>query len=409
MRLTPPEADLTRLLGTAIPPELELLTAFDQLARLRAASSKVDWQIVTSLAARQRLSGQLITALERAGIVDVPPTAVVEELRRRRERTRRRFVTVIRPEMLEVCAALLEAGIRPTVLKGAALVLDAVLAPGLRPMRDLDLLVARQQLPAASAALRRLGYEYRVGPDIVRWSRTHHYQDPALHHPRRRLEVELHWHVLTPRHRLFFPAEALVMRPLTIDGLEIDRLDAADMLDHLVLHLWNDLASGKPRILGELWDLYHALEALDADSQQQARERSRSRGHPQVLAAVLAIEELLLHASDPRRERWSTSGLDPGRLQSIAARRVLSPRPAPAQLLMVTNDVNYSPWRLLTRLAAQLRRPQRVLADAYGSEPPWRLRVRHLGLVSRLLFELIRSPLEGIDELRLDRWAHQLR
>lgn len=409
MNLTTSDANLTRLLGTTVPPELEVLTAFEEVDRLQTASLQADWQIVADLAARQRLSGQLITALERAGIVDDIPIEVVQELRRRRDRSRRRFHTTIRPGMLEVCAALIDADVRPTVLKGAALVVDSSLAPGLRPMRDLDLLVAREQLPAAAAALHRLGFEYRVGPDTVRWARTHHYQDPALHHPRRRLEVELHWHLLTPGHRLFFPVDTLVKRPLTVDGIEIDLLDAADLLDHLVLHLWNDLASGKSRILGELWDLHHARQALDADAQQKLSDRSRSRGHAQVLAAVLAIEALLLHPGTHQHEGRSPAGIDPAHLRALAARRVLSPRPAPAQLLMVTSDVNYSPWRLMTRLGAQLRRPHQVLTDAYGTAHRWRLRVRHVGLISRLLFELIRSPRDGIGELRLDRWAHQLR
>lgn len=409
MNSTTPTSGLAARLGTPIPPELEVFTAFEQPDRLRATGAQADWKVVMRLAAQQRLSGQLIAALERAALVEVTPEPVVQELRRRRELTRRRYVSALRPELLEVCAALLDAGIRPTVLKGAALVLDGVLAPGLRPMRDLDLLVAREQLPAAAAALCRLGYDYRTGTETLRWARTNHYQDPALHHPRRRLEVELHWHILTPHHRLFFPPNMLVRQPLTVDGIEIDRLDTADMLDHLALHLWNDLAAGKPRILGELWDVHHARKALNDGASQQVQERSRSRGHGQVLAAVLAIEELLLGRAEAARDRWPPAGLDPERLRSMTVRRVLAPRPAPAQLLMVTRDVDYTPWRLITRLAAQLRRPRRVLADAYGSASPWRLRLHHVWVVSRLLLELLRPPIDGLEELRLDRWAHRLR
>ncbi|MGW0521472.1 nucleotidyltransferase family protein [Crossiella sp. NPDC003009] len=63
-----------------------------------------------------------------------------------------------RSRTAEVQAALSAAGVRSAVLKGAAVAAMAYPSPGMRAFHDNDLLVDREQLPAATAALQEAGY-----------------------------------------------------------------------------------------------------------------------------------------------------------------------------------------------------------------------------------------------------------
>jgi hypothetical protein len=94
---------------------------------------------------------------------------------------------------LHLMAALGEAGIRSTPLKGPLLGETLYGDAGVRPSSDIDLLVAPEQLRAAVAVVRELGYEEPT-------DHVDRHDLPLLHfkllHTRRELPpVELHWRV----------------------------------------------------------------------------------------------------------------------------------------------------------------------------------------------------------------------
>lgn len=64
-----------------------------------------------------------------------------------------------RKALADVGAVLSGAGIDYVVLKGGALALAAYPAPGLRPMRDIDILVPRDAIDEANRLIRALGFE----------------------------------------------------------------------------------------------------------------------------------------------------------------------------------------------------------------------------------------------------------
>jgi hypothetical protein len=394
-----------------LPPELAMLTTLDRPATFRALAEQVDWARMPDLARYHRLDGRLALAIDAwAGDVPAVPAEVREALDVERRRRRARFDRDVLPQLEEVCSALVSAGIQPTLLKGAALVCAGVLDGGTRPMADLDLLVARSDVTTAARVLGDLGYAVRAPASAQSWARANHYQDPAWYHPQRPLGVEVHWDLQVRRHRLWFEPGTLETVDLVLpSGLHVRRLNDRDLLTHLGLHFWNDRASGGSGALGQLWDL--RLTSPDADHPLWGalHESAVRRGHQQVLATVLACSRLLLGGPAPDGFPAVAARADSEMTRSFAFRRILAPRPAAIQLVMVTPDVDYRAGRLFLRLAAQLRKPLPLLREAYGTDTPWRLRVRHAARVMSLLLELAGSPIDTRSELRLDRWAHRLR
>jgi Uncharacterised nucleotidyltransferase len=105
----------------------------------------------------------------------------------------RRHATFLQLVAARVRAALVEADIQCSPLKGTALAELLYGDPGRRPSRDIDLLVAPGQLRAAVEVVRALGYELASEfVDACSLPKLHF----LLSHPDQKLPpVELHWRV----------------------------------------------------------------------------------------------------------------------------------------------------------------------------------------------------------------------
>jgi hypothetical protein len=180
-----------------------------------------------------------------------------------------------------VCArimtALAEAGIRSTTLKGSMLGEAIYGDPGRRPSRDIDLLVATEQLSAAAEVVQALGY---------RAPRDHVESDglPTLHfalaHERGELPmVELHWRI----HWYERDFARMRLLPPTTDRLDAWRPAPADELAALLLFYVRDGFIGL-RLAADLsawWDTYGARV------RPGALERILD-GYPALRRAILA-------------------------------------------------------------------------------------------------------------------------
>jgi hypothetical protein len=393
-----------------MPPELALLTVLDRPESVRTLLAQVDWGRMPDLARYHRLDGRLAAAITSCGHERAVPSDALATLEEERRHRGQRFDTEVLPQLEEACSALVSAGVEPVLLKGAALVCSGVVDGGERPMADLDLLVAASALAPATRVLRGLGYAARTPERTRTWARANHYQDPAWYHPERPLGLEVHWDLQPRRHRLWFEPATLETVDLVLpSGLRVRRLSDRDLLTHLSLHFWADRANGLPGALGQLWDIRAVSPAGGDALWPDLAEAAARRGHAEVLAVVAACSHLLLGGPDPDGYGMVGKAVELEATRSFVIRRVLAPRPTHIQLLMVTGDVDHRPLRMLTRVAAQIRRPGAELRTSYGALPAWRLRLRHVRRLTRLMSELVRAPMESRAELRLDRWAHRLR
>jgi hypothetical protein len=138
--------------------------AFDESARRNARTLALqphfEWQSVLRLAGEERLSALLYGALWGQKFV---PRRVQQALYDDYRYEVRRSL-FLRHELGAVLGLLSGTGVEAILLKGAALVQVVYADWAARPMRDLDLLVHSEQLPAAAEALRCAGYSQDVEP-----------------------------------------------------------------------------------------------------------------------------------------------------------------------------------------------------------------------------------------------------
>ncbi|MFC7399271.1 nucleotidyltransferase family protein [Chelatococcus sp. GCM10030263] len=213
------------------------------------------WTPVIELANRSWLTPALFSALARASRLDVLPQEVgaycafIHE--RNRERNRRLLA-----QLEEAVGALNGSGIRPTLLKGAAIL---VTAPddrqGSRMMCDLDLMVDHHEHEAADACLRGIGYRTTYGMEGM-WRPD----DTGL----------LELHCGSGSFDRYYPAEELARSSaLVARGAMSARLTSATCrVLHLVVH--DQIKEGDYwrgtldlRHLHDLYELTRAPEAID--------------------------------------------------------------------------------------------------------------------------------------------------
>ena len=110
-------------------------------------------------------------------------------------REQSKWSVVLELECERILTILSQAGVRPVLLKGAALRRVIYAAPVQRPMSDLDLLIADEDFDAAASSLSRAGFQL-PRKDIQDAYRRYHFHLQAQHS--RSFMVELHWALSRP-------------------------------------------------------------------------------------------------------------------------------------------------------------------------------------------------------------------
>jgi hypothetical protein len=126
---------------------------------------------------------------------------------------------------------------RPILLKGAHLAFAVYPDPALRPMNDLDLLVAPEEVERASAVLHGLGYRvtFEIGPDTD-YSRLHH-ERPVIRPGS--VQVEIHHRLDRPPTPFQVDHTGLRSRARRDERLPpgVLVLDPQDLVLHLCSHM----------------------------------------------------------------------------------------------------------------------------------------------------------------------------
>ena len=186
--------------------------------------------------------------------------------------------------------ALLQRSIRPLALKGFDLI-HRVYAFDERTLDDVDLLVPREQLRDALAALESVGWRVPPEPDRTHYIRSSHHLPLDSPGP---LSVgfELHWD-LAQQSRFSVDPDGILERavPIDIGGRSILRCDDHDLVAHLLLHHLSHYFDTR---LKWLVDMQHLIsrEGFDWD---RVVERIRSWGACVACGAALRH----LHKLDP--------------------------------------------------------------------------------------------------------------
>jgi hypothetical protein len=131
--------------------------------------------------------------------------------------------------------ALLDRSVRPLALKGLDLI-HRVYAFDERALDDVDLLIPRDQLGAALAALESAGWQVPPEPERTHYIRSSHHL-PLYSPGPLSVGFELHWN-LAQQDRFSVDADGILERGVRIDvgGRSILRCDDHDLVAHLLLH-----------------------------------------------------------------------------------------------------------------------------------------------------------------------------
>ncbi len=193
-------------------------------------------------------------------------------------------------------------------LKGVALADLLYGDPTVRPSTDLDVLVTSEELSDALAALKSLGAQIPLQPEID-FQRQHSYDLSCVLPPvaGKATLVELHWH-LAPRglFNLDLDSWRARCRPFDLDGTAALRFAPEEQLLHLALHM------RKHRYVGLRWlaDVAELLRRFGANMNWQYVDATARRAGLQTLLFVTvtqAKQYLGAPCPDEWLERWTPS------------------------------------------------------------------------------------------------------
>jgi hypothetical protein len=281
-----------------------LLTAVIQPADLINYSNQ-QWELLLRLARRAKLLGYLAARLEKDELLDKIPLRAVNLLHSSLIQAKKQQQSVSW-ELNRVLWALNNQKIPVIVLKGMAYLLQELPNAAGRIFADLDLLVSKGDLEQIESNLLKKGWRHHVLTDYdERYYREWSHEIPALLHPERGVEVDVH-------HTLSSPLGSLKIDPLLFQEAAIkvhDQgvyvLSSEDLLLHCAVNLFqnNELADD----LRHLLDFHEMLLFFSSQQQlfqQNLIERANQLGLGRPLFYSLYFSRLLLQPDDSPQLEW---------------------------------------------------------------------------------------------------------
>jgi hypothetical protein len=263
------------------------------------AAGPLDWSRFLRVANRQQVVGLTYDGLTRAR-PEVPPD-IIREIGARAATLVRENLEMAR-ESLRVQRLFDDAGLPVLFVKGAALSVLAFGNLSLRVGKDIDLLVAHETLPAATALLLRAGYCRFDPPPNISDTQLRLVmplrKDLGFVHKETGLRIELHWRLFLNPHAM---AEASIMassRVVPLAGAAgLRTLGEEDLFAYLcmhgALHWWYQLKW--------LADISALLAAVSEDSVEHLFRAAGIRGVGRAATQALLLCRRVLGTPIPAR------------------------------------------------------------------------------------------------------------
>ena len=276
------------------PPDTDLILAMlfakdgQNLAARMAELTPQHWQALLARGREHRFLPLMAHALRECGLWGALPPDVAQQLKTAGQHHTRRALLAQRA-MVQVHDILHENGISHVFLKGAYLAQFAYPQPGLRPMRDIDVVIKPNDLPAAHDLLVTHGYTSPAEFDgMVAAFIAQAKHLPGLRTPDGTVSVELHAHVDAPGGPLagLDAFASPIHRPLA--GRMLPFMGLQDMLVHLCVHAasFHSFNNG-PLVVS---DIGYLLRQPGLDLQAVAA-RAAELGVARPVALTLALSE----------------------------------------------------------------------------------------------------------------------
>jgi hypothetical protein len=269
-------------------------------------------------------------------------------------------------EMLQVVDRLAGAGVEAVLLKGADLRLRLYGDAAIRPMTDLDILVAPADMERSREFFLRQGYRLHhehLEPRRIINELLFYPPPPGA------LPVDLHWAVSGVFHYYRLPYDRL--RPEAVDlafkGRRLLALAPEHALLHLCLHSWENLPD-----LGNLLDVSLALLGFDLDWRRFVQETEYCQCSRPVFLMLRELQPVLTGAAP----HWVLSRLAQHR-PGLGELAVLHPRLRFFNAGLPTFLRHHGLRAWLSYAAASLWPSRAYLTAVYGA-PGFRAHFQHL-------------------------------
>jgi hypothetical protein len=205
-----------------------------------AELTETEWDDVLALARASLLMGRLAADAQVCGIADRAPSRVRAQFSAATALAAHHGRTV-RWELDRIERALQHLPIPILLLKGAAYVAAGLPAARGRLLSDIDIMVPREALDRAEAALETAGWRpIKLDPYDQRYYRTWMHELPPLRHHERGTVVDVHHAILPPTARLKPDPHELWAGARRLDGGRLRVLAPCDMVLHSAAHLFHD-------------------------------------------------------------------------------------------------------------------------------------------------------------------------
>lgn len=242
-----------------------LIELMREPARLRGLSLR-QWDAVLRLARSANLLGRLAEVAAQADLLADLPAQVTRHLIATQRLTSHQQAA-IEWECRHLQAALGGLQVRLVLLKGAAYAMSGHPAAKGRLFGDVDLLVPREALNAAEAALMLHGWSIgQIDPYDQRYYRRWMHELPPMVSLKRGTVVDVHHNILPLTARDVPDAQALLAASQPVPGTCFHVLAPCDMVIHSATHLFHEgeLKNG----LRDLYDLDCLLTSFAATEPQ---------------------------------------------------------------------------------------------------------------------------------------------
>jgi hypothetical protein len=372
---------------------------------------KLNWDLLIQKAIWHRLLPLVSHHLISPDLSMSVPGLVLEEMKNLQYHSLARNL-VLQKELSCLLSELNKRGIPVIVLKGAALLENIYGDISLRPMNDLDILVRPEHLDLAEDIALRRGYAYsttRNAPDQTRKS-GRHLDNLTLHE--KGVLLEIHQHIVDAGDPYHFDLDGFWSRaePMTISGVRALTLAPGDLLIHLSIKFLLDRRYRSNRALGQLCDISevigHYRHSLDWDViEKTSREKGLLRGLHFVLYTCQQLLQSVVPG--PVLMRFQPRDFDPASASLFIRRRVLDIRPWLAHGL-VDSRMDFSRRRMFQAIVGRFSHFTRQVVKKSENGGGARSRWRRIGDILPQLSRVLVRPDELKDDLRLDRWLHDL-
>ncbi|NNE08468.1 MAG: nucleotidyltransferase family protein [Gemmatimonadetes bacterium] len=228
--------------GIELRPETALLRCLlrpsvDRAEIEAVQARRVNWHRFEEVLFRSKLVPLAGRRMENGtGLAEYIPAGLRGRLAK--ESVRAAVRTLLKEKELAAVVGEMEgAGIRPLVLKGLPFAQRHFVDASARDIRDLDLLIPPEHLPAAEEVLAGLGYHLFTSIHSREYYRRHHFHLVFVRMRQSVDVVELHWNLLHPRQGLYFDTATLfrAARPEKYGNTEVMLLEPIDEILYMMI------------------------------------------------------------------------------------------------------------------------------------------------------------------------------